>query len=318
MNTARLIVGPILSVIFVVIFVFVFVGAHGSFKPIQESSLASISEVIKVEQKDIEEKVIEKDNEIIIPKDPAEDNNNLKEIYEEINAKASFSLITDLKGKEKIVFNRFASKNLPIASLTKLMTAIIVLDNYNLQETWRISESAELKSRNHEDIEVGTELTVKDFLNLMLVASSNKSAYALAEMTSERKFVDLMNQKAQEIGLENTVFADPSGLSPENISTAKDLAKLTKYILRNYSRICKITQRNQIDIEGIGRIINTSQLVREIPETVCSKTGFTKVAKGCLIFVKKDLENNTYSINIILGAEDRYSEMKKLLKKNKE
>ena len=79
----------------------------------------------------------------------------------------------------------------------------------------------------------------------MLIESSNKSAYALSEIMGEQKFVNLMNKKAKEIGLENTFFVDPTGLSSQDVSTASDLAKLAEYILKNYPKIARYNENKR-------------------------------------------------------------------------
>ena len=94
---------------------------------------------------------------------------------------------------------------------------------------------------------------MESFLDIMLIESSNKSAYALSETMGEQAFVDLMNQKAKDIGLENTFFADPTGLSDENISTANDLAKFAEYILKNYPKIVEISGTKEFVCSGVWR-----------------------------------------------------------------
>jgi D-alanyl-D-alanine carboxypeptidase (penicillin-binding protein 5/6) len=194
------------------------------------------------------------------------------------------SVETNLEGKQKVLFEKNIDSVLPIASITKLMTAVVAIDN-----------------RTQQNIQ----------LQMMIVGSSNEAANVLAGEVSN--FVDLMNQKAREIGLEKTIFADPTGLSSQNISTVKDLAKFTEYILKNYPEIAQISKIKQLYVPRIGIIENTDQLLQEVPDAVCSKTGFTNDAKGCLLLVVRNKQNNDYLINIVLGADDRFVEMRKLI-----
>jgi D-alanyl-D-alanine carboxypeptidase len=122
-----------------------------------------------------------------------------------------------------------------------------------------------------------------------------------------------MNLKAKKIGLKNTFFADPTGLSAQNVSTVNDLMTLAKYILKNYPEIAQITTIKNYELDNLGKITNTNQLLTDVPEIIFSKTGFTNYANGCLLIAINNLENNNYLINIILGADDRFLEMKKLI-----
>ncbi|MGD0577037.1 MAG: serine hydrolase, partial [Candidatus Staskawiczbacteria bacterium] len=197
----------------------------------------------------------------------------------EINAESAISVESNLSDVNKTIFEKDSDTKLPIASLTKLMTAVIVLDNYDLSENITADKYADSQDSMKQDIKLGDTMPIESFLEIMLVESSNKSAYALAEKVGEPAFVGLMNQKAKEIGLENTFYADPTGLSSENVSTASDLTKLAEYILTNYPRIADISRAKEFYVPGFGEVQNTDELLGEIPEIVCSKTGFTTQAK---------------------------------------
>ena len=239
---------------------------------------------------------------------------NIQSVDEiELNAESAISVKSDLQGFNKVIFEKDSDTELPIASLTKLMTAVVVFENYNLSDIAVVSEIADSQDLKEQNIKLGDTTTIKNFLYMMLVGSSNKSARALSELVGEKKFVELMNQKAKDLGLKNTFFADPTGLSSENVSTASDLTKLAEYILNSHPQIADISKIKEIYIPGFGNFINTDQLLGEIPDIVCSKTGFTVAAKGCLLLIINNPKNNNYLINVILGADDRFSEMKKLI-----
>ncbi len=293
-NLNRIIDGTILSVLFLTIFVYAIFGVQWFFnnslrEPTQEVFLGSISCA---------------PTDIIIPEG---------EIFSEVNADSVISVESDLKNINKIIFSKDSDKKLPIASLTKLMTAIIVLDNYNLSDTFLVSTRADSMAPIEHDVKAGDVMTVKNFLYIMLVGSSNRSAYTLSELAGEQKFVELMNKKAEELGMKDTLFADPTGLHPQNISTANDLANLAIYILKDYPGIAEMSRIKELYIPGFGNVVNTDELLDEIPNIVCSKTGFTKIAKGCLLLVVNNPKNNDYLINVILGADNRFFEMKKLI-----
>lgn len=236
-----------------------------------------------------------------------------KFIEPEINAESAISVKSNLEGANKIIFQKFSDKILPIASLTKLMSAIIILDNYDLSKIITINELSDLQAPMKQDVKLGDALPAESLLKIMLINSSNKSAFALAELMGEQKFVLLMNKKAKDFGMANTFFADPTGLSPKNVSTANDLVKLAEQIIKNYPKIAEISKELVVEVPGFGKIENTDQLLAEVPEVVCSKTGFTTEAKGCLLLVTNNSQGNDFIINVILGADDRFLEMKKLI-----
>jgi len=217
----------------------------------------------------------------------------------DLKVKSVISVKTNEAGRQKVLFEKNTDQILPIASLTKLMTAVIVLEH---QENYGPSQ--------------------EDLLNRMLIQSDNKAAQALAEVIGETKFVDLMNEKAKNLGLEKTNFVNPTGLDPEdpenleygsatqdnfNRSTAKDLVKLTQYILKEQPLIFEISSQGSIK-NGIFDLF----LIQEI---IGGKTGYTDEAGGCILFVFKN-EGGNFLINVILGAPSpsaRIEEMQKLI-----
>lgn len=306
MNLKRIIAGPILSFVFLIIFVYMISGVKWFFDSSVriesgDELLASISTSFYTAS---------------IVSVPIQD--NFQPVFEvapmsQINANAAISVECNLKGANKIIFEKDSDTQLPIASLTKLMTAIVVLENYDLSDIVVVSEAANLQDSMKQDVNLGDSMSVESFLEIMLVGSSNKSAYALAEKMNKTVFVGAMNKKAKDLGLQKTFFVDPTGLSPENVSTAKDLAKLAEYILKNYLKIAEISKLKEVNIPGFGKVINTDQLLGEIPEVICSKTGFTEAANGCLLLVVNNSKNNNYLINVILGSDNRFAEMRKLI-----
>lgn len=231
----------------------------------------------------------------------------------ELTAESAISVKSNLQNNRRIIFEKDSNAQLPIASLTKLMTAVVVLENYDLSQTISVNETADAYAPLEHDVKLGDEMTTENFLDIMLVGSSNKAAYALSGVLGTEEFVGLMNQKAREIGMQSTAFVDPSGLSPQNLSTVKDLVVLADYILENYPRIARSSSIKELHIYGFGDLKNTDKLLAEIPDVVFSKTGFTTKAKGCLLMVLNDSESNDYLISVVLGADDRFVEMKNLI-----
>ncbi len=315
MNLKRAIRGFLLSFVFLIFFVYMIFGLQLIFDNSLQNqnnkniALSDISGSITplppfdyVQCSDSEQTAVKKNNS---------DNQRIEEFN--ITAQSAISIESNLQDTNKVLFEKDSNLRLPIASLTKLMTAVVILDNYNLSDNVVVDKVADSQDPINKDVKLGDKMPVESFLEIMLVGSSNKSAYALSELVGEQKFVGLMNQKAKDLGLQNTFFADPTGLSPNNISTANDLTKLAEYILKNYPKIAAISMSKELNVPNFGKITNTNQLLGEIPEIVCSKTGFTGEAKGCLLLILNNPKNNDYLINVILGSDNRFSEMKKII-----
>lgn len=234
----------------------------------------------------------------------------------DIDAKSVISLEVD-NGQDKILLEKNKEKQLPIASLTKLMTAAVVLDKYELNKRVFISNNAMSQIGDQGNLKIGEVLSVKNLLYIMLIESSNRAAYALAEVMGYDKFVSEMNKKAQSIGMLNTYFADSTGLNPKSYSTVLDLAKLSKHLFENYHLFGEIinTDKFNLYLENGNfhhELMNTNQLLGE--ETIVGgKTGFTEQARGCFMVIEKNPNDQSYIINVILGSEDRLKEMKKLV-----
>jgi len=242
----------------------------------------------------------------------------------DLQVKAAISVLVDFQGGEgeKVLFKKNGNERLPIASLTKLMTANIVLENYDLSREIKISEEAVAQEGKAGKLTAGKIFSTEYLLYPLLMESSNDAAYALTNdyngMTEE-KFVELMNLKAGDLGLENTYFANSTGLDPEqpgysmNYSTAEDLVKLTKYLFKK-SLIWEILATPRFSLYG-PELINTNGLLGEISNIVGGKTGFTDQAGGCMLLVLKNKGGN-FLINVILGAPSssaRIEEMEKLI-----
>jgi len=248
----------------------------------------------------------------------------------QIKAKSAISVEVNKNGQERILYENNSREGLPIASITKLMTALVVFDlneTYDPSQLITISKEAlgQEGSLEYGDLLLGEKLSVENFLNLMLIESSNDAAFALAESISKSAFVDLMNYYAEDLGLANTKFFNPTGLDEiepgkeSNFSTASDLSLLAEYILKNYPQIFEITARKNYEIfspDGTLRYFipqNTNELLGEISGIIGGKTGSTILANGCLLLVVDGKEKGSYIINVVLGSNDRFGDMRKLV-----
>lgn len=231
----------------------------------------------------------------------------------QVNARSAISVGSNLSFNDKIIFEKNSNEKLPVASLTKLMTALIVVENIDLSNQIPISEEAVGNIESIKTFMPGQVFFAKDLLSAMLISSNNTAAFALAELVGNERFIALMNQKAVDLGLKNTSFVDPAGLSPQNISTARDLIKLAEYILKYYPEIAQITRSKDHFVPGYGVVANTNQLLHEMPNTIFSKTGYTNEADGCLLLTLGSEKDNNYLISVVLGSNNRFLEMKKII-----
>jgi len=251
------------------------------------------------------------ENKITInPKSPIE------ELGLILNSGSSLSLLLKDSGEVKVLYKKFEDKRVPIASLTKLMTAVVSIENYPLSLKIRISREAAAQEGTGKlketKLKEGDIYSVSDLLNIMIVESNNNAAYALAESMGMDNFLNEMNSKAESLGLKNTGFYNPTGLDPKeesgnlNYSSAKDLIRLSQYILKNHKEIFDISVRSTPT--------NTNELLSEIPNIIGGKTGYTDLAGGSLVLLTK--ENGGYIASVILqtdSMENRFEEMKKLI-----
>ncbi len=247
----------------------------------------------------------------------------------DLEVKSALSLKINKFSRKKVFLRKGVNKVLPIASLTKLMTALIVIqdpENYTFSKKVIISERAANQENVpiYGNLEKGDSLTIENLLSLMLIYSSNDAAWALSEIIGNNNFVEKMNQKAQELELENTYFVNSTGLDLEDLnynsvivnqinhSTAWNLLSLTQYILENHPLIFSIS------LEQGPYVIENGFSSLSLPDHVKVlgwKTGYTDEAGGCILLVLIDQKESVF-IDIILAApssEQRIVELQKLI-----
>lgn len=205
--------------------------------------------------------------------------------------RSAVALVQDADSGETL-YEKNSETILPIASITKLMTAIVVLEReLDLEQPVAVSRE-DLKStrssRVRGRLRSGSVLTRDELLLLMLMASENRAAAALARTYpgGTDAFVAAMNAEAGRLGLHDTRFADPSGLSPDNVSSAQDLAKLVR-VAHGYPRIRDYSTRSSAKVRARGGTVgfrNTNLLVRSDQWDIeLSKTGYISAAGRCLV-----------------------------------
>lgn len=231
---------------------------------------------------------------------------------------AKSALVVDVVSG-KILYDLNKDEKSAPASTTKLMTAVIALDIYSLDETLVVSGECTNVEGQKAGLYSGMTISVKDLVNVLLINSSGDAACVLSGgATSNTDFVNLMNLKAQKISMENTRFTNSIGLDGENgshYSTVTDLYKLAKYAINN--KIIKdIVKTKEYTLDDSSRnfeikVFNTNKLLWNIPETVGIKTGTTQSAGEVLIYEYKSGEKDL--IIIVMGSVDRFSDTKALL-----
>ena len=203
--------------------------------------------------------------------------------------KSQAALVVDQDSGE-ILLGKNAESTLPIASLTKLMTAIVTLDaELDFDEPVTVTKADVDRLRgSHSRLQVGTTLTRDQMLHLALMASENRAASAIAHSYPGGKdsCVLAMNLKAQLLGMNGTRFEDGTGLSGRNVSTAQDLAKLVE-AAHAYPKIRDFTTSTSYQVQVGRRVIrfgNTNNLTRSSRwEIGLSKTGYIAEAGRCLV-----------------------------------
>jgi D-alanyl-D-alanine endopeptidase (penicillin-binding protein 7) len=203
--------------------------------------------------------------------------------------RSSAVLVQDQVSGE-VLFEKNSAAVVPIASITKLMTAMVALDaKPNLHETLSIGEDdVDALKGTRSRLAVGTRLSREDMLRLALMSSENRAASALSRHYpgGSAAFIEAMNRKARELGLTDTRFFDPTGLNSSNVSSARDLCKMVAAaadypLIRDFSTMAEYT----VTISGRPREFhNTNALVRSPDwDIAVSKTGYISEAGRCLV-----------------------------------
>lgn len=208
----------------------------------------------------------------------------------------------------KILYGKNENKQTPMASTTKIMTAIVVIENANLNDIVTIDAKSAGTGGSRLGLQKNDKITVHDLLYGLMLCSGNDAAVALAIHIggSIEGFSTMMNQKAQSLGLMNTHFVVPHGLdSNGHYTTAYELAKIADYAL-NIKKLKEIvgTKNYQVTINGKTRLItNTNELLGNLNGIYGVKTGFTNGAGRCLVTACK--RENLDIITVIIGANTK-------------
>lgn len=220
---------------------------------------------------------------------------------------------------DRLVYAKNYDERLPIASLTKIMTAIVAMENMDINSEITITNNAASVGENAMGITKGEKITVENLLYGLILNSGNDAAEALAEGSKfgRESFLYLMNKKAEDLGLSQTRFTNPSGLEGdgEQYSTAKELLILTRYAMLNsdFARITETVEKNipSTSSHKTFYLYNQTNLLTTYPGVKGVKTGFTDEAGMCLV-TYLDYKGHKI-IAVLLNSQNRRQEMKDLL-----
>ncbi|MDZ5722100.1 D-alanyl-D-alanine carboxypeptidase family protein, partial [Bacillus sp. SXabc123] len=225
----------------------------------------------------------------------------------------------------KVLYNKNSNERLAPASMTKIMTMLLIMEaldegKIKMSDKVRTSEHAASMGGSQIFLEPGEEMTVEEMLKGIAIASGNDASVAMAEFISgsEEEFVRKMNKKAKELGLKNTSFKNPTGLTEEgHYSSAYDMAIMAKELLK-YESITKFTGTYEDYLrENTDKkfwLVNTNRLIKFYPGVDGVKTGYTGEAKYCLTASAK--KGNMRAIAVVFGAstpKDRNAQVTKML-----
>ena len=225
--------------------------------------------------------------------------------FPNINSRAA--IVID-RNSNTILYGKNEKEKRKMASTTKIMTCIIVLENGNLNDIVEVSKKSAGTGGSRLGLKTGDKITVKDLLYGLMLCSGNDAAVALAEHVggSIEDFSKLMNDKAAKLNLENTHFVTPHGLdNDEHYTTAYELALLSNYALKNkdFAQIVG-TKSYTVTINNYTKTLsNTNELLGTLNGIYGIKTGFTNGANRCLVTASK--RGNMDIICVVLGADTK-------------
>jgi D-alanyl-D-alanine carboxypeptidase (penicillin-binding protein 5/6) len=236
----------------------------------------------------------------------------LNDSQPKIQAKSVYLLDVD---SSYPLFAKNESEQIPIASVTKLMTAIVSRKSYQLTDIATTDEKAASIDGSKIQLRVGEKMEVKSLLTGLLIQSGNDAAMTLAEHMGLEAFIAAMNEQASYLGMKDTLFKDPAGLSDEGHSTAHDLAILASFALRD-DVIRSIIQTQQATVSSIDGSTNhtletSNRLIKTdhplyLPEVTGMKTGFTPDAGHCL--VASATKNGRSLVSVVLHTASSSNE----------
>lgn len=235
--------------------------------------------------------------------------------YPKLPITASVAIVKKL-GYPTAFFELNSAKQWPLASITKLMTAVVALEKIGPNEIIPISAKAVATEGPQGGFSAGELFTIEDLVMSMMVVSSNDAPAAIAEFYGEQKFIKAMNDKAAELQMTHTNFVDSIGFSLSNQSTVLNLEKLVSYIYIYYPEILSFSRQKNIEIIDLKtktkrRLSNINVFAGE-KEFIGGKTGYTEEANGNLVSLFQS--NDQPLFIVVFGSENRFKDTETLWK----
>ena len=203
-----------------------------------------------------------------------------------IEISATSAILMDMDNN-RILYSKNIHKVRSIASISKIMTAVLAIESGKLDDTVIINESINKAYGSAIYIKVGEKLTLRDLVYGLMLRSGNDAALAIADYVGKDNFIEMMNNKASEIGMKNTTFNNPHGLDEEqgNYSTAYDMAILTSYAMKldEYKKIVSTKEYTLKTNKNTYLWKNKNKLLSLYKYATGGKTGYTKIAKRTLV-----------------------------------
>ena len=255
--------------------------------------------------------------------------------FEGISIEGKAAVVWDVTNRE-IIYSQSENEQLPLASLSKIMTALIAYENLDENSTIVI-HADDLETEGDSGLFLDERWKLTDLLDFMLVVSSNDGSEAVASAiesiknietppdTQRTAFIDIMNAKARELNMHQTYFLNASGLDVDETAlsgsygSAKDITLLVDYTLRTYPRLFEATGEDEKDFMSLSNFSheaeNTNIAVNEIPGLIASKTGYTELAGGNLVIAFDAGLGQPYIITVLGSTKDeRFNDVIKLRK----
>ncbi len=246
----------------------------------------------------------------------------------ELAARAYLIAVLAPDGRSEVLLEKNASLRWPIASITKLFTASVVLDNYPLDQTLKLTRADLPEASDSGHLSIGEEFTVSNLLLPLLINSSNNAATALSRLslTHQQDFGIMLNQFAAKLGLRDTKLFNPSGLDPVlpsgvNYSSSRDLLALARWLLESRPDILELTRLpladvRQVDASFHHQARSTNELLLDpdwVGEIIGGKTGQTDLAGKNLLLILRSPATGGHLVSVILGSPDHFLETRKLV-----
>lgn len=259
------------------------------------------------------------------------------DLFRDVAIEAKSAIVYDIKNK-KVLFEKDALTSRPLASITKILTAVTAIESLNKGAIVSINKEF-LKEEGDTGLRRDEKWELEDLLDYSLVVSSNDGALAIAAaatgfdgtqdiQTTRAEFVKKMNKKAHAIGMTNSLFLNETGLDIDSeknggYASARDVVSLFEYTLRNHPKIFEATKQAEIYVTSLNKIThngtNTNPSVNIVPGMIASKTGFTDIAGGNLAIIFDPSLGRPISV-VVLGStsEGRFEDVQILVEKTLE